>query len=120
MDVDLEKIRVLSRRAPQHEELQHEGVGEQGREEGQEEIQVQGEHPLQDQQQEGAGPQGQDQGAGGGQEEAQPLQGTSRVRLSPRARKKAQADAKFKRKMEPLRTVMAIKERWILEGEETE
>ena len=41
------------------------------------------------------------------------------MRLSPRARKKAQADARFKRKMEPLRTVMAIKERWILEGEET-
>lgn len=37
------------------------------------------------------------------------------MRLSPRARKRAQADAKFKKKEEPLRTVMAIKERWILE-----
>ena len=46
---------------------------------------------------------------------SQPMQGTSKVRLSPRARKRAQADAKFKKKEEPLRTVMAIKERWILE-----
>ena len=115
LDVDLEKIRVLSRRAPQHEELPHEGEDEQGREEGQEEIQVRGEHPLQEERQEGEGPQEQDQGAWGGQEEAQLPQGTSKVRLSPRARKRAQADAKFKKKEEPLRTVMAIKERWILE-----
>ena len=34
-------------------------------------------------------------------------------KLSPRARKRMQSQAKFKRKEEPLRTEMRIKERWL-------
>ena len=41
------------------------------------------------------------------------MQGTSKVRLSPRARKRMQSQAKFKRKEEPLRTKMRIQERWL-------
>ena len=41
----------------------------------------------------------------------------SRARLSPTARKRAQAWSKFKKKDEPLRTEMAIKERWIMQRE---
>jgi hypothetical protein len=44
------------------------------------------------------------------------LQVRKRISFSPRARKKAHADAKFRRKEEPMRTEMVIKERWILDG----
>ena len=41
----------------------------------------------------------------------------SRARLSPRARKRAQAWARFKKKDEVLMTEMALKERWIMQRE---
>ena len=38
-------------------------------------------------------------------------------KLSPRRRKRLQSDAKYKRKGEPLRLEMKIKEKWIVRGE---
>ena len=92
LDVDLEKIRVLSIADPLQ---QGEAEQEEGREEGQGMNQQHDDTPLQEQ--EGAG---------------HSYQLRSRDRLSPRAKKRVQAWAKYKKKDEPLRTKMAIKERW--------
>ena len=42
---------------------------------------------------------------------------TPKKKLSPRRRKRLQSDAKYKRKEEPLRLEMKIKEKWIVRGE---
>ena len=110
MGVDLEKIRVLSRAdPPQQDEAQQ----EEGREEGQAENQAGDDTQLQEQ-----GSQAHDDTPLQEQEgEGHSYQLRNRARLSPRARKRAQAWAKFKKNDEPLRTEMVIKERWILKRE---
>ena len=93
----MEKIRVLSIADPLQ---QGEAEQEEGREEGQGMNQQHDDTPLQEQ--EGAG---------------HSYQLRSRGRISPRARKRVQAWAKYKKKDEPLRTKMAIKEIWKMQGE---
>ena len=112
LDVDLEKIRVLSRgENPTQEQLQQ-GEGDQ---EVEQEVREQEDGEVHQVQRPGR-QRNQTDFFDSSDMGPQHLQGKKKVSLSPRARKKAQADAKFRRKEEPLRTEMAIKERWILEG----
>ena len=110
LDVDLEKRRVLSTA----DSLQQgEAEQEEGREEGQGENQARDDTQLQEQRSQAQDdtPLQEQEGAG------HSCQLRSRDRLSPRARKRAQAWARFKKKDEVLRTEMALKERWIMQGE---
>ena len=120
LEVDLEKIRVLSRKEDPPEEQQQQGEGVEEAGEGVEEAgevrEVQedgGVHQVQTARRQRKQTEFFDSSDVGPQH----LQGKKKkVSLSPRARKKAQADAKFKRKEEPLRTKMAIKEKWTVRG----
>ena len=110
MDVDLEKIRVLC--TADHLQ-QGEAEQEEGREEGQGENPARDDTQLQEQRSQAHDdtPLQEQEGAG------HSYQLRSRGRISPRARKRVQAWTKYKKKDEPLRTKMAIKERWIMQGE---
>ena len=99
LDVDLDKIRVLS--APSREQLEPRAltipIGNH------EEREVEAIPPDQE---EGE----QDLSSCSGNETETPK------KLSPRRRKRLQSDARYKRKEEPLRTEMKIKEKWIVRG----
>ena len=100
LDVDLDKIRVLS--APSREQLGPRAFTTPM--ENHEEREVEAIPPDQEE-----GEQDLSSCLGNGRETPK--------KLSPRRRKRLQSDAKYKRKEEPLKTEMKIKEKWIVRGE---
>ena len=101
LDVDLDKVRVLS--APSREQLEPRAltipIGNH------EEREVEAIPPDQEE----------------GEQDLSSCSGnqtdTPKKKLSPRRRKRLQSDAKYKMKEAPLRLEMKIKEKWIVRGE---
>ena len=114
LDVNLEKIRVLSAAPPGR------GAGEEEEQQVRPELQEVEEEEIEFDEKQQVRPARRKnqperlQYSGLGTQES-----NQKEKLSPRARKRMQSQAKFKRKEEPLRTKMRIQERW-LTGEDME
>lgn len=138
LEVDMNKIRVLSRPAQVHPEQAREEE-EQGEQEqrGVEEYTPDEGDTSEDGNEEELTEEGEDIASGEEEQLCRPVRAKKppqrynpaqvgpqqlkqRGKLSPRERKRAQSQARFKRSEEPLHTEMRIKERWEVAGVENE